>query len=126
MITICFSTEEMEKYFCQEPIKRNILIFDNSLENLKLWFIRLSDCGYMVQSGIINPMAIDIAFKTLLDVILLDILIPDLGSYRVSIKLNESKQNRHFLIIMVGALGDIADKIKAFLLGGEDYIIKLF
>ncbi|MEO1431959.1 MAG: hypothetical protein AAFS12_10720 [Cyanobacteria bacterium J06632_19] len=77
----------MERDSYKEPGKGNILIVDNSLENLKLLFAILSDCSYMVEPGAIN-----IALKTYLDFILLDILMPDIDGNKVCRKLNKFKR----------------------------------
>ncbi|HEY9656833.1 MAG TPA: response regulator, partial [Allocoleopsis sp.] len=60
------------------------------------------------------------------DLILLDIRMPQMDGYSVCAALKESPRTREIPIIFLSALGDVSDKVKAFNIGGVDYITKPF
>jgi diguanylate cyclase (GGDEF)-like protein len=68
--------------------------------------------------------AIATAEKTPPDLILLDISLPGMDGYDVCLKLKEIEHLKDVPVIFVSALSDVIDKVKAFSVGGIDYITK--
>ncbi len=60
------------------------------------------------------------------DLILLDIMLPTMNGYDVTIKLRDDERTKHIPIIMVTAKGQISDRIHGLDLGADDYITKPF
>jgi len=60
------------------------------------------------------------------DLILLDIMMPELDGYDVCRRLKADERTRDIPVIFLSALDDAADKVKAFAVGGVDYITKPF
>lgn len=60
------------------------------------------------------------------NLILLDIMMPELNGYEVCSKLKVSSQTKDIPIIFISALNEVFDKVKAFEVGGVDYITKPF
>ncbi|MBN1581545.1 MAG: response regulator, partial [Anaerolineae bacterium] len=60
------------------------------------------------------------------DLILLDIMMPDMDGYEVSRQIKSDLQNQDIPIIFISALDDTENKIKAFTAGGVDYVTKPF
>ena len=60
------------------------------------------------------------------DLILLDIMMPELDGYDVCLRLKADERTRDIPVIFLSALDDAADKVKAFAVGGVDYITKPF
>lgn len=60
------------------------------------------------------------------DLILLDIQMPDLDGYEVCQQLKANVQTQHIPVIFISALDEALDKVKAFSVGGVDYITKPF
>ncbi|MBU1880047.1 MAG: response regulator, partial [Chloroflexi bacterium] len=58
--------------------------------------------------------------------ILLDVNMPDMNGYEVCQSLKGDDQTRHIPIIFISALSDVEDKVRAFTIGGVDYIAKPF
>ena len=58
------------------------------------------------------------------DVILLDIMMPDLNGYEVCKKIKSEEELKEIPILFISALNDIEDKTKGFEVGGVDYITK--
>ncbi len=107
-------------------VGENILIVDDTLENLLSLSATLSENGYTVQSVVSGSMALTVASRILPDLILLDIKMPDMDGYEVCKLFKESELTRDIPIIFLSGLHDVSGKIKAFKLGGADYITKPF
>ncbi|VXD22327.1 Two-component response regulator [Planktothrix serta PCC 8927] len=106
--------------------KADILIVDDTLENLRLLSNTLIQMGYKVRGVMTGQMAI-MAVQTLPpDLILLDIKMPDMDGYTVCQQLKENEKTRDIPVIFLSALNEVIDKVKAFEVGGVDYITKPF
>jgi diguanylate cyclase (GGDEF)-like protein len=104
----------------------SILIVDDTPDNLRFLSQTLSDRGYKVRSVIDGQMALTVAREAHPDLILLDIKMPDLDGYEVCRLLKANVQTREIPVIFLSALDEVLDKVKAFGLGGVDYITKPF
>ena len=106
--------------------QNNILIVDDTPENLQVLSKTLSKEGYKVRGAIEGEMAIKAAISSPPDLILLDIKMPDMNGYQVCEKLKINSKTRDIPIIFLSALDEVFDKVKGFELGGVDYITKPF
>ncbi|MDY7013741.1 MAG: response regulator [Cyanobacteriota bacterium] len=106
--------------------KGKILLVDDRPENLKLLSDLLEEQGYEVQQAISGTVALKVSTLTAPNLILLDIYMPDLDGYAVCQKLKLNPQTQDIPIIFVSALDEAWDKVKAFSMGGSDYITKPF
>ncbi len=104
----------------------NILIVDDSPENLRLLNEMLTKKGYMVRPATTGKLALSGAKAIKPDLILLDIDMPDMDGYETCQMLKKNETTREVPIIFISALNETHDKIKAFELGGVDYISKPF
>lgn len=103
-----------------------ILVVDDIPENLRLLSTTLTKQGYKVRRAKNGSMALMGARNDLPDLILLDINMPDLSGYQVCEQLKADESTRSIPIIFLSAQDDIEDKVKAFNLGGADFIGKPF
>lgn len=103
-----------------------ILIVDDEPVNLRLLSEMLMIQGYSVRSVLSGSMALNSVHMDAPDVILLDIHMPEMDGYEVCQRLKSLEHARDIPIIFISALDDVADKVKAFTVGGVDYIIKPF
>jgi len=103
-----------------------ILIIDDQPSNLRFLSKILIEQGYRVQRAISGQLGLNAAQASPPDLILLDIMMPDLDGYEVCKMLKSTPQNRAVPVIFLSGLDDVQDKIKAFKVGGVDYIIKPF
>lgn len=104
----------------------NILIVDDTPNNLRLLSKTLMNEGYQVRCAINGAMAL-LTIKTKIpDLILLDINMPDIDGFEVCQQLKESELTQDIPVIFISALDSISDKVKAFEVGGVDYICKPF
>lgn len=108
------------------PSKESILIVDDTPANLQLLAQMLSEQGYKVRMAQDGKMALMSVESSVPDLILLDILMPELNGYEVCSKLKASSFTKDIPIIFISALNEVFDKVKSFEVGGVDYITKPF
>jgi hemerythrin-like metal-binding protein len=106
--------------------KNTILIVDDIQANLQFLNLMLVEQGYQVRLAINGAVALKIAKKVLPDLILLDVRMPKMDGYEVCERLKADEQTRDIPIIFVSALNETVDKVKAFSIGGVDYVSKPF
>jgi diguanylate cyclase (GGDEF)-like protein len=104
----------------------NILVVDDIPDNLRVLSAALMERGYQVRCAKNGAMALLTAKKEPPHLILLDIKMPDMDGYQVCEQLKADEATRHIPVIFLSAFGDVLDKVKAFSLGGADYITKPF
>ena len=104
----------------------NILIVDDTSSNLKLLSKILQEEGYEVRCALDGATAITIAEAQWPNLILLDILMPEMDGYEVCQQLKASSKTCDIPVIFLSSLKDIFDKQKAFNVGGADYIPKSY
>jgi signal transduction histidine kinase len=86
----------------------------------------LSDQGYKVRSVINGQMALTAIHAAPPDLILLDIRMPGMSGYEVCEALKGDSETCEIPVIFISALDEIHDKVKAFTVGGVDYVTKPF
>lgn len=109
-----------------EDAKGNILIVDDLSENLHFLTQVLSKRGYKVRSVTNGKMALRTIRNHPPDVILLDIKMPDMDGYEVCQALKSDEATSEIPVIFLSVLDEVIDKVKAFKVGGVDYITKPF
>ncbi|MBO6793440.1 MAG: hybrid sensor histidine kinase/response regulator [Balneolaceae bacterium] len=114
------------KQFHIEEEKFTILIVDDVESNVKLLTVLLKAAGYNILVAYNAEECLRIAQKRQPDLILLDILLPDMMGYEVAQRLHQIKELNTVPIIFITALTEIQDKLKGFDAGGVDYIEKPF
>ena len=107
-------------------IAGNVMIVDDTLLNLRVLSKILSEQGHLVRGLSNGAMALTAAVSEPPDLILLDILMPDMDGYEVCRRLKANEQTRDIPVIFISALDEVLDKVKAFAAGGVDYITKPF
>ena len=94
--------------------------------NLLLLKQILSQNNYIVRTIKNGRTALKLIDKINPNLILLDILMPEIDGYGVCKTLKENPQYKEIPIIFLSAISDLTDKVKAFSLGASDYITKPF
>lgn len=111
----------------QPPAKQNnILVVDDIAENLSILTQILTQKGYLVRPAINSQIALKAIQKALPDLILLDIMLPDMDGYELCRQLKADAHTRDIAVVFISARVEDVDKIKAFEVGGVDYITKPF
>ncbi len=104
----------------------NILIVDDTPDNLTVLRQMLEGKEYKIRPALNGDIALKAVRLDLPDLILLDIRMPDMDGYEVCRQLKSDPTTRQIPVIFISALNDLDDKIKAFSVGGKDYISKPF
>lgn len=104
----------------------NILIVDDTPDNLVFLATLLTDAGYSVRKVISGQMGINAAQAEAPDLVLLDILMPGMSGYEVCQQMKASELTRDVPVIFLSALDEELDKVQAFQIGAVDYITKPF
>ena len=106
-----------------ESHKEKILVVDDETSIRRILETRLSMIGYNVVTAADGEEAIIVFRKELPNLIILDVMMPKLDGYGVC---QEIRKESNVPIIMLTALGDVADRITGLELGADDYVIKPF
>jgi len=104
----------------------NILVVDDTPANLRLLAGILNGNGYKVRPVPNGELALSAAKGMPPDLILLDIMMPEMNGYEVCEKIKADERTRDIPVIFISAINDVLDKVKAFAVGGVDYITKPF
>jgi two-component system sensor histidine kinase/response regulator len=107
-------------------VPATIMIIDDEPENLNVLGDMLRGEGWGVQAFPDGAMALAAAAESVPDLVLLDIRMPGMNGYEVCRRLKADDRLREIPIIFLSALSDTADKVRAFEVGGEDYVTKPF
>ncbi len=105
--------------------KDKILVVDDAADNLRLLMNMLS-VQYDVQLAANGEEALLAVETQPPDLILLDVMMPDMDGFTVCKKLKASQKTQHIPIIFLTVLDNLVGKIEAFAAGGVDYITKPF
>jgi len=103
-----------------------ILIVDDTPANLELLNTILTRAGYDVCMAVDGKTGLEGAKYSNPDLILLDIMMPGMNGYDVCEQLKGNQSTQDIPVIFISALDDALDKVKAFTVGGIDYIAKPF
>ena len=103
--------------------KFTILAVDDTPENLDVVKGILSP-EYIVKAAINGPMALKIAEKQPPDLILLDIMMPEMDGYEVCKRLKENEHTKNVPVIFLTAMDQTTDEKRGFELGAADYMTK--
>lgn len=101
-----------------------ILVVDDTPSNLQVLFTYLECAGFTVLLAQNGYRALQIVEVSNPDLILLDVLMPDLNGFEICAKLKNQSSTKEIPVIFLTALSETSHKIKGFNVGGVDYITK--
>ncbi len=104
----------------------NILIVDDVPANLKILGEILKLEGYKVRPVPNGTLALQVIEKEIPDLILLDIMMPEIDGYEVCRRLRENPRFVDIPVIFISALNETQNIVKALKVGGVDYVTKPF
>jgi signal transduction histidine kinase/HPt (histidine-containing phosphotransfer) domain-containing protein len=110
--------------FSETESVRTILVADDIRANLRLLTDILLKAGYRVLPVMNGTASLDAARTQRPDMILLDIIMPDISGFEVCKQLKNDESTRDIPVIFISALNEAFDKVSAFEVGGIDYISK--
>ena len=103
-----------------------MFIVDDHPENIRALGDILRNNGYKLAIAVDGPLALRMIKQKPPDLILLDIMMPEMDGYQVCEELKNDPNSANIPIIFLTAKGELEDKIKGFQVGGADYITKPF
>ncbi|MDD5119705.1 MAG: response regulator [Candidatus Omnitrophica bacterium] len=106
--------------------KKRILVVDDQDEILSLLNDSLSNSGFEVVLCRESKDALHLIKSLKPDIILLDLLMPELGGFEICEILNNDPETRGIPIIIISGFGDLVDVKKAYNLGAVGYFVKPF
>ena len=110
-----------------KPItKQTILVIEPRVDNLQILSSILESCGYQVKKVVRGKFALRVVEKIRPNLILLNIYLPDIDGYEICRQLKAVAEFKEIPIIFISASNATKEKIKAFALGGADYIAQPF
>ncbi len=105
--------------------KPEILIIDDEPESIALLKYTLSTAGYDYRAASSGEEALRAAQEKIPDLILLDLMLPDLDGYEVCARLRDDAETQHIPIIILTAYGlEASSKAKGLRSGANDYLTK--
>jgi len=104
----------------------NVLVVDDTLVNLRILTEMLAAQGYKVRPVTSGPQALQAAIAAPPDLVLLDINMPGMTGYEVCQQLKDHNLTHDVPVIFMSARDEVLDKIRAFEVGGVDYVTKPF
>jgi pilus assembly protein CpaE len=105
-------------------MSEKILIVDDDLDTLKLIGLMLQRQGYQISAANVPATALDKATSEQPDLIILDIMMPNMDGYEVARRLRANPSTSHIPIIMFTAKTTVDDKVAGFEAGADDYLTK--
>ena len=103
--------------------KETILVVDDEASIRRILETRLSMIGYQVVTASDGEEALEAFHRSQPDLVVLDVMMPKLDGYGVC---QELRKESDVPIVMLTALGDVADRITGLELGADDYVVKPF
>ncbi|MDX1671489.1 MAG: hybrid sensor histidine kinase/response regulator [Balneolaceae bacterium] len=103
-----------------------VLIVDDTEQNVRLLTHVVKKEGYNVLAAFSGEDALDLVEKRKPDIILLDVMMPNMNGFEVCRKLKEQEEYKDIPVIFLSALTEPDSKVKGFEAGGVDYITKPF
>jgi len=101
-----------------------ILIVDDDLDTLRLVGLMLQRQGYQISAATNGQQGLDKAFDESPDLILLDVMMPDMDGYEVTRRLRQNPETSETPILMFTAKAQLDDKVVGFEVGANDYLTK--
>ncbi|WP_172123407.1 MULTISPECIES: PleD family two-component system response regulator [unclassified Devosia] len=101
-----------------------VLIVDDIPTNVRLLEARLAAEYYEVLTASSGPQAIEICNRNDVDIVLLDVMMPDMDGFEVCRRLKASPRTNHIPVLMITALDQPSDKVRGLEVGADDFLTK--
>lgn len=107
-------------------MNNKILIVDDTPINIQMAMNILKDQGYKMFYAKSGEMALKLVFENNFDLILLDIMMPEMNGFEVCNKVKNNEKTKNIPIIFLSGKDSTQDIEQAYEVGGIDYIVKPF
>lgn len=102
----------------------NILIVDDNQNNIQVFSTILNKYGYSISVALNGQQAIEYARKEVPDLILMDVMMPDMDGFETCLRLKSDPVTNEIPVIFLSARAESVDVVQGFEVGGTDYVIK--
>lgn len=106
--------------------KKKILVVDDEPHIVNLVRLTLSGQKYEVYSAYSGQEALRLSKQINPDLVILDIMMPNMDGYQVCEELRKDKKTANTPIMILSAKSQLVDKFKSINVGADDYIVKPF
>jgi len=103
-----------------------LLIVDDNEDNRDVLARRLKRQGHLAATAASGPEALSILAEQPFDLVLLDIMMPEMDGYEVLFRIKSGPQTRHLPVIMISALDEMESVVRCIEMGAADYLPKPF
>jgi CheY-like chemotaxis protein/MinD-like ATPase involved in chromosome partitioning or flagellar assembly len=114
----------VELFFYEDAMAEKILIIDDDVDTLRLVGLMLQRQGYEVVAAPNGSQGLAKAFEEHPDLILLDVMMPDMDGYEVTRRLRKNPVTASVPIMIFTAKTQLDDKVTGFEVGADDYLTK--
>jgi len=115
---------DFEKTSKGRVMAEKILVIDDDLDTLRLVGLMLQRQGYQISAATNGQQGLDKAIEEKPNLILLDIMMPDMDGYEVARRLRKNPTTINIPILMFTAKTQLDDKVAGFEVGADDYLTK--
>jgi two-component system cell cycle response regulator len=105
-------------------VTARVLVVDDVPANVKLLEARLSAEYFDVVTAMSGAQALAICEKADCDIVLLDVMMPDMDGFEVCRRLKDNSSTQHIPVVMVTALDHPADRVRGLEAGADDFLTK--
>ena len=103
---------------------KRILVVDDEARVREMLEFRLRLFGYEVLTAANGSEALDVAASEKPDLVLLDVMMPELDGFQVCSRLKQNEATKNIPVVMLTAKAEAKDVTRAFNSGAEDYVVK--
>ena len=103
-----------------------LLVVDDDAENRDVLSRRLTRQGHEVRTASSGLNALQLLAETPFDLVLLDIMMPDMDGYEVLGRIKSDRRMQHVPVIMISAIDEVQSVVRCIEAGAEDYLAKPF
>ena len=110
----------------KRSVSSRILVVDDNASNLDLLSRRLTRDDHQVTTAESGAAALALTADGGFDLVLLDLMMPEMSGYEVLSRLKADEPTRHIPVIMISALDELDSTVRCIEAGAEDYLSKPF
>jgi PAS domain S-box-containing protein len=118
------SSNKLPNHLTAETFEQTVLVVDDNPSDLKIINSCLKESGYRTAIATSGKIALERVKRIHPDLILLDVMMPDIKGFDVCRHLKEHPDTRDIPVIFMTALASVEDKIHGFQAGAVDYLTK--
>jgi CheY-like chemotaxis protein/MinD-like ATPase involved in chromosome partitioning or flagellar assembly len=123
-LSVIIASAGLFRRVTEEKMVEKILIIDDDLDTLRLVGLMLQKQGYQITAASNGSQGLAKAFEERPDLILLDVMMPDMDGYEVTRRLRKNPATDTIPILMFTAKTQLDDKVTGFEVGADDYLTK--